>query len=63
MRRRRPKPLVVRQHTELRDGRQFKLLILEPATRDYLLDVDGLKHWPPPKGWRWPELEEHANAA
>ncbi len=54
MRKRRPKPLVVGQHTELRDGRQFKLLILEPATRDYLLDVDGLKHFPPPKGWRWP---------
>jgi hypothetical protein len=53
MRKRRPKPLVVGQETELRDGRQFKLLILEPATRDYLLDAEGLKHFPPPKGWRW----------
>ena len=50
---RRPKPAVIAQRTELRDGRQFKLLILEPATRDYLLDVDGLKHFPRPKGWRW----------
>jgi len=54
MRKRRPKPLVVGHHTELRAGREFKLLILEPATRDYLLDADGLKHFPPPKGWRWP---------
>jgi len=54
MRKRRPKPLVVGHHTELRAGREFTLLILEPATRDYLLDADGLKHFPPPKGWRWP---------
>jgi hypothetical protein len=53
MRKRRPKPLVLGQHTELRGGREFKLLILEPATRDYLLDADGLKHFPPPKGWRY----------
>jgi hypothetical protein len=58
MRERRAKPLVVGQRTELRDGRQFKLLVLEPATRDYLLDADGLKHFPPPKGWRY--LEEAA---
>jgi hypothetical protein len=51
---RRPKPAVIAQRTELRAGREFKLLILEPANRDYLLDVDGLKHFPPPKGWRWP---------
>jgi hypothetical protein len=44
---------VIAQGTELRNGRQFKLLVLEPATRDYLLDVDGFKHFPPPKGWRW----------
>jgi hypothetical protein len=29
--------------------------VLEPATRDYLLDADGLKSWPPPKGWRYLE--------
>jgi hypothetical protein len=46
MRKRRAKPLVVGQRIELRAGREFKLLILEPATRDYLLDVDGLKHFP-----------------
>jgi hypothetical protein len=51
---RRPKPAVIAQGTELRDGRHFKLLVLEPATRDYLLGVHGLKHFPPPKGWRWP---------
>jgi hypothetical protein len=49
MRKKRAKLLVVGQRTELRDGRKFKLLVLEPATRDYLLDVDGLKHFPPPK--------------
>jgi hypothetical protein len=54
MRKKRVKPLVVGQRIELRDGRQFKLLVLEPATRDYLLDAEGLKHFPPPKGWRWP---------
>jgi hypothetical protein len=53
---RRPKPAVIAQATEFRDGREFKLLVLEPATRDYLLDADGLKHWPPPKGWRWSEF-------
>ncbi len=54
MRKKRAKPLVIGRYTELRAGREFKLLILEPATRDYLLDADGLKHFPPPKGWRWP---------
>ena len=53
MRKRRTKPVVVGQRTELRDGLQFNLLVPEPATRDYLLDVDGLKHFPLPKGWRW----------
>jgi hypothetical protein len=52
MRKRRAKPWVIRSGTEFRDGRRFKLLVLEPATRDYLLDADGLKHWPPPTGWR-----------
>ena len=53
MRKKRAKPLVIGRRTELRGGRQFKLLVLEPAMRDYLLDVDALKHFPPPKGWRW----------
>jgi hypothetical protein len=59
---RRPKPAVIAQGTELRAGREFELLVLEPATRDYLLDVDGLKHFPPPKGWRWPEIPSRMSA-
>jgi hypothetical protein len=50
MRESRPKPLVVGQRTELRDGRQFKLLVLEPSTHDYLLDVEGFKHFPAAEG-------------
>ena len=53
MRKKRAKPLVIGKRTELREGQQFKLLILEPATRDYLLDADGPRNFPPPKGWRW----------
>jgi hypothetical protein len=59
----RAKPLVVGQRTELRDGREFKLLVLEPATRDHLLDVDGLTHFPPPKGWRWQRAASAVNIA
>ena len=50
MRKRRTKPVVVGQRTELRDGLQFNLSVPEPATRDYLLHVDGPKHFPPQTG-------------
>lgn len=38
---RRPKPAVIAHGSELRDGRQFKLLVLEPATRDGNYPFEG----------------------